>query len=99
MASDTDKEKLEAEKFIDKSFFQKSKLIQAFFDTEIRPMLQSDGGDIDIVDIVDNEGQLDLQVKYQGACHGCASSTSGTLYFIEGKIHEGLDDSIKVTIV
>lgn len=96
---DAEKKKVDSEKFVNKSFFQKSKLIQAFFDTEIRPMLQSDGGDIDIVDILDNEGQLDLQVRYQGACHGCASSTAGTLYFIEGKIHEGLDDSIKVTII
>ncbi len=94
-----EQEKVEGEKFINKSFFQKSKLIQAFFDAEIRPMLQSDGGDIDIVDILDNDGQLDLQVRYQGACHGCASSSAGTLYFIEGKVHEGLDDSIKVTIV
>lgn len=94
-----EQEKLDAEKFINMSFFQKSKLIQAFFDAEIRPMLQSDGGDIDIVDILESDGQLDLQVRYQGACHGCASSTAGTLYFIEGKVHEGLDNSIKVTIV
>jgi NifU-like protein len=96
---DFEKEKVESEKFVNKSFFQKSKLIQAFFDAEIRPMLQSDGGDIEIVDILDNDGLLDLQVKYQGACHGCASSTAGTLYFIENKVHEGLDDSIKVSIV
>lgn len=94
-----EKEKIESQKFVNKSFFQKSKLIQAFFDAEIRPMLQSDGGDIEIVDIEDNEGQLNLQVKYQGACHGCASSTAGTLFFIENKVHEGLDDSIKVSII
>ena len=92
-------EKQEAQKFVNKSFFQKSKLVQAFFDAEIRPMLQSDGGDIEIIDILDNKGELDLQVKYQGACHGCASSTAGTLYFIESKVHESLDDSIKVSIV
>jgi len=101
MVADLEKVKAEAEaeKFVNKSFFQKSKLIQTFFDTEIRPMLQSDGGDIDIVDILENDGKLDLQVRYQGACQGCASSTAGTLYFIEGKVHEGLDDSINVTIV
>ena len=101
MATDLEKEKAkaEAEKFVNKSFFQKSKLIQSFFDAEIRPMLQSDGGDIEIIDILDNEGALDLQVKYQGACSGCASSSAGTLYFIENKVHEDLDDSIKVTIV
>jgi len=89
----------EEEKFENKSFFQKSKMIQALFDAEIRPMLQSDGGDIDIVDIVDKEENLELQVRYQGACHGCASSTAGTLYFIEGKVHEALSDKISVVIV
>lgn len=94
-----EKQSAEADKFVNKSFFQKSKLIQAFFDAEIRPMLQSDGGDIEIVDIVDNEDTLELKVKYQGACHGCASSTAGTLFFIENKVHDGLDNSIKVSIV
>lgn len=93
------KEAAEADKFINKSFFQKSKIIQAFFDAEIRPFLQSDGGDIEIMDIVDRSGELELQVRYQGACHGCASSAAGTLYFIEGKIHESVDDSIRVVIV
>ncbi|MBN2657448.1 MAG: iron-sulfur cluster assembly scaffold protein [Spirochaetales bacterium] len=94
-----EREKEEAEKFENKSFFQKSKMIQAFFDAEIRPMLQSDGGDIDIVDIIDKGDTLELQVRYQGACHGCASSTAGTLYFIEGKVHEALSDKIDVAIV
>ena len=94
-----EKNAAEEEKFENKSFFQKSKMIQALFDAEIRPMLQSDGGDIDIVDIVDKEDHLELQVRYQGACHGCASSTAGTLFFIEGKVHEALSNSISVVIV
>ena len=91
--------KKEAENFVNKSIFQKSKQIQAFFDDEIRPMLQSDGGDIEIIDIIDKEGILDLQLKYQGACSGCASSQTGTLYLIEEKVHQELDDSIVVSIL
>lgn len=34
----------------------------------IRPNLQADGGDVELVDITD-EGVV--QVKLQGACHGC----------------------------
>lgn len=34
----------------------------------IRPNLQADGGDVELVDITD-EGIV--QVKLQGACHGC----------------------------
>jgi Fe-S cluster biogenesis protein NfuA len=35
---------------------------------EIRPLLQRDGGDIELVDVRDN-GQV--VVKLQGACSGC----------------------------
>jgi Fe-S cluster biogenesis protein NfuA len=33
----------------------------------IRPNLQADGGDIQLVDVVDGV----VKVKLQGACHGC----------------------------
>ena len=34
----------------------------------IRPYLQNDGGDIDLIDITDD---MIVQVKLTGACHGC----------------------------
>ncbi|HUT52931.1 MAG TPA: NifU family protein [bacterium] len=39
---------------------------------EIRPMLQRDGGDIELVDVKDN-GQV--LVKLRGACSGCPGAT------------------------
>ncbi len=33
----------------------------------VRPNLQADGGDIELVDVVDGV----VKVKLQGACHGC----------------------------
>ena len=33
----------------------------------IRPSLQADGGDVELVDIVDGV----VKVRLQGACHGC----------------------------
>ena len=41
--------------------------IQAVID-ELRPNLQADGGDIELVNVTP-EGIV--QVKLQGACHGC----------------------------
>jgi Fe-S cluster biogenesis protein NfuA len=38
---------------------------------KIRPYLQSDGGDIDLIDISDD---LIVKVKLQGACYGCPYS-------------------------
>ena len=37
---------------------------------EIRPLLQKDGGDVELVDIVDGV----VKVRLQGACAGCAMS-------------------------
>jgi Fe-S cluster biogenesis protein NfuA len=37
---------------------------------DIRPMLQADGGDIELVDVVDGV----VKVRLQGACAGCAFS-------------------------
>ncbi|MCX6346094.1 MAG: NifU family protein [Armatimonadetes bacterium] len=34
---------------------------------QVRPNLQSDGGDVELVDIVDGVAK----VRLQGACHGC----------------------------
>ena len=38
----------------------------------IRPAVQADGGDIELVDIT-NDGVV--SIRFHGACHGCPSST------------------------
>ncbi|MBN2036445.1 MAG: NifU family protein [Chitinispirillaceae bacterium] len=45
--------------------------VQAVID-EIRPNLQADGGDIELVDVTP-EGVV--QVRLQGACSGCPGAT------------------------
>ncbi len=37
----------------------------------VRPYLQSDGGDIDLIDVSDD---MTVKVKLTGACHGCPYS-------------------------
>jgi Fe-S cluster biogenesis protein NfuA len=37
----------------------------------VRPYLQNDGGDIDLIEITDD---LTVKVKLTGACHGCPYS-------------------------
>ena len=37
---------------------------------EIRPMLQADGGDVELVDVVEGV----VKVRLQGACAGCPMS-------------------------
>lgn len=44
--------------------------IQAALD-EIRPAIQMDGGDVELVDVTDDNI---VQVRLMGACHGCPMS-------------------------
>lgn len=37
----------------------------------VRPYLQSDGGDIELLDVTDD---LSVKVRLKGACHGCPYS-------------------------
>lgn len=63
---------------------QKITLIQQVLDSEIRPMLIADGGDVQLHD-VDGDRVL---VKLQGACGSCASSTETLKYAIEAKLKD-----------
>ena len=70
--------------------------IEAILDRTIRPGLQADGGDVDVMGLVDN----DLQILYQGACGGCPSAMMGTLDAIQGILRNELgDDRLTVTPV
>jgi Fe-S cluster biogenesis protein NfuA len=70
--------------------------IEAILDRTIRPGLQADGGDIDVMGLIGN----DLQILYQGACGGCPSAMMGTLDAIQGILRNELgDDQLTVTPV
>lgn len=58
---------------------QRLEKINILLDEEVRPFLQSDGGDLHILGLEDNI----LHIHYQGACGTCPSSISGTLRGIE----------------
>ncbi|MCU0461899.1 MAG: NifU family protein [Bacteroidales bacterium] len=38
---------------------------------KVRPYLQSDGGDIELIEVTDD---LSVKVRLKGACHGCPYS-------------------------
>lgn len=61
---------------------QKITLIQQVLDTEVRPMLMADGGNVELYNV---EGDR-VQVILTGACGSCASSTETLKYAIENKL-------------
>ncbi len=51
----------------------------------IRPAVQADGGDIELVDV---SGAGVVQIRFHGACHGCPSSTMTLQMGIERNLRE-----------
>ncbi len=73
------------------------KAVEAVLDKEVRAMLQSDGGDMEVIDIQKAEnGFVDVYIRYLGACSGCASGSGATLYAIETILQEELSPNIRV---
>lgn len=69
--------------------------INAILDQTVRPYLQMDGGDIQLVDYTDNV----LRVFYQGACGSCPSGTFGTLKAIENILRDQFNPNIVVELM
>ncbi len=75
---------------------QKIKAVDAVVDESLRQFLVMDGGNMEVVDIKEGEEYIDIYIRYLGACSGCASSTTGTLYAIENTLKEKLSQKIRV---
>ena len=65
-------------------------------DESVRQFLVMDGGDIEILDIKLNGEQIDIYIRYIGACNGCASSSTSTLFAIETTLKDKIDEQIRV---
>jgi NFU1 iron-sulfur cluster scaffold homolog, mitochondrial len=68
--------------------------INELLDDQIRPYLQSDGGDVYVMGLEGNT----LSVHYQGACGSCPSSLSGTLVGIENLVKTIEPDMVVVAV-
>ena len=82
--------------FADMTIVQRLKAVDKVIDDNIRQMLIMDGGDMEILDIKENGENIDIYIRYLGACNGCASSSTGTLFAIENILKEKLDQNIRV---
>ncbi len=89
----------EAGNFAAMNLIQKHRAIEKVLDERVRPMLAGDGGSLEVVDIREDEVAVGVYIRYLGACRGCASSTKGTLHFIEGLLRQELSERIRVTPV
>ena len=59
----------------------------------IRPAVQADGGDIELVDV---SGEGVVQIRFHVACHGCPSSTMTLQMGIERNLREKVPEVTQV---
>jgi Fe-S cluster biogenesis protein NfuA len=62
----------------------------------VRPALEADGGGIELVDILQDEGVV--LVKLTGACHGCPMSTMTIKGYVEKVITEEIPEIKEVRL-
>lgn len=90
---------LETKDFSLMNLIQKHKSVEQVLNEKVRPSLLKEGGNLEVVDMKEQDGITQIYIHYLGACAGCPSSKTGTLTFIEGFLKNELSDSIEVIIV
>jgi len=62
--------------------------VQKVLDEEIRPALQMDGGDAELISVEDGV----VQVKLQGACSGCPMAMMTLVGFVEERLKQRIPE-------
>jgi Fe-S cluster biogenesis protein NfuA len=69
--------------------------IRKTIDETIRPMLQSHGGNIELVSVVGGV----VSVKLQGACSGCPHAAATLKQFVEAELRKAVPEIAEVKAV
>jgi uncharacterized protein len=64
----------------------------------IRPILKKDGGNIILIDYI-NEPDIELRLAYQGACVGCSIASTGTYEMIRNTIEQIIDKKVRIYVL
>jgi len=75
--------------------YQFSKKVDKVMEETVRPMLQSDGGDVEILDIKDNL----IYCRLRGACAGCCQADQTLKMMIEKTLKDMVDERVRVVEV
>lgn len=99
MEKDALRVSLEEESFATMNLVRKTQATEEVLRDHVRPLLARDGGNVELADIREKDGVIEIFIRYRGACAGCASSQTGTLQMIEGIFKDKLDENILVIAV
>ncbi|HYW80796.1 MAG TPA: iron-sulfur cluster assembly scaffold protein, partial [Thermoguttaceae bacterium] len=75
--------------------YQLNKKIELAMDEYVRPLLQKDGGDVEIIDIK----EMLVYCRLGGACAGCAGAGQTLRMLVEQTLKEMVDERVRVIAV
>jgi hypothetical protein len=81
-----------------KSYEEQYDIIADALDRFIRPILVKDGGDMMILDYI-NEPEIQIRLAYQGACAGCSLGATSTYDMIKNTLSQIIDENIQIYII
>ncbi len=84
--------------FISMGLVQRIKAVESILEEYIRPTLKADGGDVELIDIKDIDGEFEILIKYQGECMSCSMNTTTTLTGIQDMLAFKLKAPIRVVV-
>lgn len=67
-------------------------------DRYIRPILVKDGGDIQLLDYI-NEPDIEIRLAYQGNCAGCSMASTSTYGIIMDTLSKVIDENIRLYVI
>lgn len=71
--------------------------VQRCIDEKIRPFIQMDGGEIELVELTQEKV---LKVRLHGACHGCMASSVTLQYGVQNALNEEFpEEDIQLQLV
>lgn len=73
-------------------------IINDALDRFIRPILLKDGGNVVLIDFV-NEPEIEIRLAYQGACVGCSIASTGTYSMIADTMQKIIDNRVRIFIL
>lgn len=73
-------------------------IINDALDRFVRPILIKDGGNIVLIDYI-NEPELEVRLAYQGACVGCSIASTGTYSMIADTMQKIIDPRVRIFIL
>ncbi|MDC7126380.1 MAG: iron-sulfur cluster assembly scaffold protein [Spirochaetales bacterium] len=85
--------------FSELTLIQKHKKIEEVIEDSILPVLNADGGSLEVVDMKEVDEFTDIYIRYKGACAGCAASRTGTYEAISDALKKNADVSVRVHIL